>query len=196
MATVSPIDPRIADPQGTVNPQFGGGFARTLSGGVLLPYVCARMRSAPLRGESPGFRRGRRIRNRRILKLGVDTSPLFCYSLVKFGLRLHNLRSRKVSKMAQMQKVTGRSTSIRETPDGKTAVRYHDTDVVVFDKDSVVLDSGGWRTYTTKARMVQACNQFGLGFTVYQKDFEWFVIRYRDWLNPIPFVDGMILTRP
>jgi hypothetical protein len=100
--------------------------------------------------------------------------------------------------MSQSHTVGTHKTKVRtngEYPNGVTSVTYHNTDVVKFTNEWIVLDSGGWQTFTTKARMVQAANQFGLGFTVYQKNFEWFVARFGDWDNPIPFVDGMVLTR-
>lgn len=52
---------------------------------------------------------------------------------------------------------------------------YHDTEVVLFDADTIILDHGGWRTSTTKTRMNQTATQYGLGFRVFQKDFDWFV---------------------
>jgi len=93
--------------------------------------------------------------------------------------------------MAQTQEVRGVATSIR-TENGTTTVKYHNTDVVSFDSNFVVLDSGGWQTVTTKLRMNQASNQFGLGYSVFQKDREWFV----DWDGQtLPFKDCMILER-
>ncbi len=78
------------------------------------------------------------------------------------------------------------------TDQGVTRVRYHSTDVVKFDADEIVLNSGGWMTNTTKSRMNQTANEFRLGFTVSQKDFIWYVN-----LNgtTFPFHDGMILKR-
>ena len=97
--------------------------------------------------------------------------------------------------MTRMQSIGTHRTTVRTNAKGVTAVTYHRTDVVRFDRDSVILDSGGYRTYTTKARMVQAANQFNLGFHVYQENWNWFVVQNGDWDNPIPFVDGMVLTR-
>ena len=97
---------------------------------------------------------------------------------------------------------------------GETVVTYHETDVVRFkarpcyykpdqqsDKLSrchvprvdVILDSGGWRTPTTKLRMNQASRQFGLGFHVYQKNFDWFVDLPRQ-NRTLPFEDGMVFS--
>jgi hypothetical protein len=96
--------------------------------------------------------------------------------------------------MAQTQVVRGTATRV-STVEGRTEVRYHDTVVVAFDEVSVTLDSGGWRTATTKNRMNQAANQYDLGYGVYQERGEWFVVVDRDWDNPIPFEDGMVLPR-
>ena len=72
------------------------------------------------------------------------------------------------------------------------SVIYHETEVVHANRviGIITLDSGGYRTSTTKARMNQAANQFNLGFLVYQKAGEWYVT-----LNPGTvtqrFEDGM-----
>ena len=93
--------------------------------------------------------------------------------------------------MAQTRKVAGRATSIR-TEDSFTNVRYHNTDVVSFNDRCIVLRSGGWHSATTKLRMNQTSNQFGLGFNVRQKSFGWFV-DFKE--SSYPFEDGMALLR-
>ncbi len=92
--------------------------------------------------------------------------------------------------MSQNHTLGRRGTTARRGPDGLSVV-YHQTEVVHQLPDGgIVLDSGGWRTLTTKTRMNQAANQYGLDFQVSQKDFSWFV----DWKGAtIPFTDGMIL---
>ena len=95
--------------------------------------------------------------------------------------------------MAQTREVRGVATWVRA--DGPwTHVRYHDTDVVSFDADTVILRTGGWETATTKLRMNQASYQFNLGFTVYAKNREWFV-RYCDGEESIRFENGMRIKR-
>ena len=76
--------------------------------------------------------------------------------------------------------------------DGFTNVRYFDTIVVSFSTTEIHLNSGGWMTVSTKTRMNQTSNQYGLGFSVFQKDFKWFV-SYNGKVRP--FSDGMILYR-
>lgn len=93
--------------------------------------------------------------------------------------------------MAQQHRVSGVATKIRQ--DGSyTVVSYHSTDVVKFNSDKIILDSGGWLTNTTKTRMNQTSNQYGLGYNVYQKNHNWFV-RFKG--KDIPFNDGMTLNR-
>ncbi len=76
--------------------------------------------------------------------------------------------------MAQMSKIGSHKTSVF-MEDGFTKVVYHNTVVVRFNEDMIILDHGGYSSKTTKLRMNQASNQFDLGFNVWQKDFEWFV---------------------
>jgi hypothetical protein len=88
-----------------------------------------------------------------------------------------------------MNKIGSTATSVSST-NGRLSVRYHATEVVAADLSNgiVTLDSGGWHSYTTKARMNQASNQFGLGYTVAQKDHSWFVHVNG---QTLPFTDGM-----
>ena len=61
--------------------------------------------------------------------------------------------------MAQQSKIGTHATTISRT-DGKTVVTYHDTPVVTLDADgTITLDSGGWRSATTKPRMNQVASQ-------------------------------------
>lgn len=57
--------------------------------------------------------------------------------------------------------------------EGISVVKYHGTPVVtIHPNGDITLDTGGWRTNTTKHRM----NQYAPGVQVYQKNFEWFVV--------------------
>ena len=94
--------------------------------------------------------------------------------------------------MGQMQTIAKRKTRIT-TEDGIIRVRYHSTDVVTFDDATITLRTGGWKTVTTKARMNQTSNEYGLGFLVYQEKFLWFV---RTKAGVIPFAgDTVTLDR-
>lgn len=93
--------------------------------------------------------------------------------------------------MSQQHKLGTTATTV-STSDGMTRVTFYHTDVVRFNAEKIILDSGGWKTATTKTRMNQASNQFDLGFSVFQKDHEWFVEVDG---KPFVFVDGMEIAR-
>jgi len=95
-----------------------------------------------------------------------------------------------------MQRISRNNTRIER--DGDSAfphairVILHKTCVVEVTPSEITLNSGGWDTSTTKARMNQASNELDLGFTVFQKNFEWFV----SWDGKeIPFEDNMVIFR-
>lgn len=80
----------------------------------------------------------------------------------------------------QTQTVKGVATTIRteraiESTLVNTIIQYHSTEVVSFNNHLIILNTGGWKTMTTKTRMNQASNQFRLGYYVYQSNFEWYV---------------------
>lgn len=54
--------------------------------------------------------------------------------------------------------------------DGGYGIKLHDTEIVIHYQDRIVLDSGGWQTVTTKARM----NDFS-PFRVWQQRGVWYV---------------------
>ena len=93
--------------------------------------------------------------------------------------------------MSQTHTVGTHKTSIVQL-EGLTSVVYHNTPVVQFNSDEIVLDSGGWDTRTTKTRMNQASNQYGLGFEVFKVNYSWYV-EYKG--ETIPFKDMMRLNR-
>lgn len=76
--------------------------------------------------------------------------------------------------MPQQYKIGTHKTSIL-TEEGFTKVIYHNTPVVSFNQESIILNTGGWFSLTTKTRMNQTSNVFNLGFNVYQKAYSWFV---------------------
>ena len=78
------------------------------------------------------------------------------------------------------------------TESGLTKMYYHKTSVVQFNDKIIVLDTGGWKTNTTKKRMNQASEQYNIGFEVYQKAKKWFV-KYQG--DEFPYNDHMVLSR-
>lgn len=83
-------------------------------------------------------------------------------------------------------KFVDRNTLRVEYKDGSSAIRLHNTDVVTFLKNgNVVLNSGGYRTPTTKDRI----NSFsGLPFQIHQHKGLWSI-------NGNEFYDEMILDK-
>lgn len=98
--------------------------------------------------------------------------------------------------MSRQDRIGQHATTIA-TVDGVTIVTYHRTQVVrwIQGADTVILDHGGWMTLTTKTRMNQAANQFGLPYHVYQKDYEWYVtVTYADGTTDDLLFDGRTVT--
>jgi hypothetical protein len=93
--------------------------------------------------------------------------------------------------MAQQYHIGSHKTTI-QTREGVTYVRFWHTDVVAFSDKEIILNSGGWQTPTTKTRMNQTANQFGLGFCVYQRRFAWYV---KVGEKVLPFEDNMKIPR-
>lgn len=95
---------------------------------------------------------------------------------------------------------TGRNTRLQRRDHSAIAVKYSNTDVVTYlSNGDAILESDGWLTVTTKARM----NEYVEGFRIYQEDGAWYVVKRLvgetgaflgyDWGNPIPYADGMVL---
>jgi len=108
--------------------------------------------------------------------------------------------------MAQQQTVGKHRTTVSDNRGngGDLTVTYHSTKVVTVrsgvgylaDHWRIILDSGGYRTATTKSRMNQAANEYDLGFSVYQRGGKWFYncnpVDRRHWRR-IPFEDGIVI---
>lgn len=79
-----------------------------------------------------------------------------------------------------------------EWNDGTIVLRYHDTDVITwFPNDKMVLDSGSWRTATTKRRLNEYLPE---GLTVTQDRGVWYLYDNHNWSEPLAtFVDGMLI---
>lgn len=93
--------------------------------------------------------------------------------------------------MARMDRISKGHTKIEYNEGRLAKVQYYATDIVTLAGRRIILNSGGWRTVTTKERMNQTANVFGLGFYVFQKDYAWFVTHNN---KTVPFKDGIALT--
>lgn len=82
------------------------------------------------------------------------------------------------------------NTSLCRMPFGEIRVMFYDTAIVTYHQDGrVLLNSGGFRTPTTKSRI----NQF-TDILVFARDYAWFV-RAGSGLE-LPFTDGMNVGSP
>lgn len=90
-----------------------------------------------------------------------------------------------VKDIVSSRKCNGRSTVRYTTSDGTERIKYHDTVVLEVRKDgSIRLDSGGFRTVTTKERI----NTYQNIVSIWQAKGEWSVHTGE---AVIPFTDGM-----
>jgi hypothetical protein len=76
-------------------------------------------------------------------------------------------------------KLSTYKTRVLDFGDGMLSVQYHDTMIVKTyperGRGVVELNTGGYDTVTTKRKMNQASHQFGLGFSVHQNRYRWYV---------------------
>ena len=106
-----------------------------------------------------------------------------------FSTRYAELDARLTGRCAQSRKVANNTYLERRGDD--IAVRLHATDVVTFHADgTVTLDSGGWLTVTTKARM----NEWLPG-GVYVGSIKgrWFLLYHGGTHDAVPYADGLVL---
>lgn len=79
-------------------------------------------------------------------------------------------------------------TRLVRVSDDAIAIRQHETEIVTLHRDNTYeLNSGGWRTVTTKARM----NEF-TPFRIFSKRGVWYV--GPSWYDTTEFFDGIMLT--
>jgi hypothetical protein len=90
-------------------------------------------------------------------------------------------------------RVIAHNTRLVDLDSESIALRLHSTNVVIFRLDgSLVLDSGGWRSVTTKDRINRAIR--ARGWTVFAKARTWYIAHRES--EPIPFEDGHVIPTP
>lgn len=86
------------------------------------------------------------------------------------------------------------NTRLERASNGEAiTIRLHGTQIVTYWRNgAIVVNSGGYRSTTTKGRMNIVLPQ---RFGIFQKDYNWFV-QVGDFANGfnVPFEDGMNLT--
>ena len=78
--------------------------------------------------------------------------------------------------MAQQNRIGTHRTTVTVSENGSIIVSYHQTKVFIYNRvtGDLTLNTGGYFTATTKTRMNQACDQFGIPVKVYQKNGDWY----------------------
>lgn len=80
-----------------------------------------------------------------------------------------------------------------EYQDGSVGIRLHDTDIITIMEDGrVILDSGGWRTATTKARMNSSLNPYWPTFAICTDSGVWHL--YKGAYRLCRFEDGIEIS--
>ena len=74
------------------------------------------------------------------------------------------------------------NTYLSQDENGRYVVTLYNTDIVTFDKDNIILNTGGWSTATTKARMNFISEEYRLGYRVSAKNWDW-QVTYNDKAN-------------
>lgn len=93
--------------------------------------------------------------------------------------------------MPHMDKLSNYKTTVAH--DGNhQVVTYHSTQILKWNEEEILLNSGGWKTVTTARKLRQAATQFNLGYRLYIKAGVW-TVEYNG--HTYPFVDGMKIFR-
>lgn len=104
------------------------------------------------------------------------------------------------AKMAQTladrdSKKVANNTYLQRRDAETIALKYHATDVVTYHADGrIVLNTGGWRTSTTKLRFNESYS--GLSLRIYADKGVWYVAMNNgvpDWENAVTYADGLTL---
>ena len=83
----------------------------------------------------------------------------------------------------------GNNTRVQRRGD-KIAIKYHDTDIMLFTENLIMIDCQGWRSYTTKERIN---NNLPKGYGLYQKHNQWYLWdREKD--ESLVYEDGIMIN--
>jgi len=81
------------------------------------------------------------------------------------------------------------------TEDNISTVMLHGNHIATYyhDKKELSLFDGGWQSNTTKSRLNALCYEFATGFSVFQKNFNWFVGDFKN-KTVKDFTDGITVN--
>lgn len=98
--------------------------------------------------------------------------------------------------MSQVQRISKNNTTIHHhtgSNNDQRQVWLHQTCIVTVTPDEIVLNTGGWYTATTRTRMNQVSNEWGLGYGVSFADKP--SVRYRGQVYYFDEKDQVRLSR-
>lgn len=104
-----------------------------------------------------------------------------------------NVINQPVENQPERRQLPTYKTKVNENEKGQIEIIYHQTAVVTYNFEQIILNTGGWWTRSTKTRMNQASEALGLGFRVFQKKGDWFV-DYKGNIQPFDN-DSITITR-
>ncbi len=79
--------------------------------------------------------------------------------------------------MPRMNKLSTYRTTIASQGE-HMAVTYVNTAIVKFSTTEIILNTGGYRSVTTKRKMNQTARQFNLPYGVTQRKGDWYITRH------------------
>ena len=79
------------------------------------------------------------------------------------------------------------------TEDNISTVMLHGNHIATYyhDTKELTLFDGGWQSNTTKSRLNALCAEFATGFSVFQKNWEWFISDFSN--HKKDFINGAIV---
>ena len=80
------------------------------------------------------------------------------------------------------------------TDNGISRVFLHGNHIATYnhvDKELALFD-GGWQSNTTKSRLNSLCYEFATGFSIFQKNWDWFISDFKNVKKE--FVDNTIVN--
>ena len=81
------------------------------------------------------------------------------------------------------------------TEDNISTVMLHGNHIATYNHNTKELElfDGGWQSNTTKSRLNALCYEFATGFSVFQKNWNWFVSDFQN-KTVKDFVDGITVN--
>ena len=81
--------------------------------------------------------------------------------------------------------------SINAAGQREAIIKLHGNHIATVMNDTMLLFDGGWQSNTTKSRLNALCDEFATGFSVFQKNFNWFISDFSGTAKE--FFDGAIV---